>query len=238
MSSWLGWGPCTPRRAAGTLGASPEANRRWGRTPPSGTVLQSKPRSLPFPRPPHTGGQDKWSLPKYISEFNRAQRLMCPLDQTPGKRRKKLLKKISITHSTNYTPICPSGMKVPCLLPYLVSLGHAQVRAAECAFQRTLPVTATKPTQGVSGGALDGTLGQELGGHRQWQCPAEPSQRQVGWEPLNHLFPFPRRIPFLSSPQLRVFSFSCHSFSPVESWCWCLFDHSAESVMLDAMDEK
>lgn len=90
---------------------------------------------------------------------------MSPGPDTWQEEKKIIKKKISITHSTNYTPICPSGMKVPCLLPYLVSLGHAQVRAAECAFQRTLPVTATKPTQGVSGGALDGTLGQELGGH-------------------------------------------------------------------------
>lgn len=43
-------------------------------------------------------------------------------------------------------------MKVPYLLPYLLSLGYAWITAAECAFKRTLPMTATKPTQGIAVG--------------------------------------------------------------------------------------
>jgi len=64
---------------------------------------------------------------------------------------KKIIKK-DINHSTNYTPIHPSGMKVPCLLLYSLSLGHARITAAEHALKRTLPMAATKPMQGITAG--------------------------------------------------------------------------------------
>lgn len=89
---------------------------------------RSRANPAPSPSHSHPAGQGKPFLQKYNSELERAQRLMCPLDKKAGKRGKILLKIEYINHSTNYTPIHPSGRKVPCLVPCSVYLGLSLFR--------------------------------------------------------------------------------------------------------------
>lgn len=136
-------------------------------------------------------------------------------------------------------------MKVPYLLPYLLSLGYAWITAAECAFKRTLPMTATKPTQGIAVGypgrdksrGLIHPTSQSRSLQPFWQglavqqCSgANQHQTEVSWEALNKSLPLPLASPCLQKMHLPsptqllfFFSFSCHSFSPAESWYLCLY---------------
>lgn len=117
-------------------------------------------------------------------------------------------------------------MKVPYLLPYLLSLGYAWITAAERAFKRTLPMTATKPTQGIAAGypGRDKSCGlmhptsqsRSLQPFRQGlaeqQCSgANQHQTEVGWEVLNKSLPLPPASPL---PAEDAFAFT-HSVTGV-----------------------
>lgn len=154
--------------------------------------------------------------------------MICALEQTAGKSGKNYKRrKTSITPQIILQHVLQARRSPP-LLPYSLSLGCAQMTAAEWACQRTPLV------QGIAGGTLAGmgAVGSRAWHHRAGLCsPSDrvwlssttreqtsPSPRRAGNRQTSRCpcHRPPAEMCCLPSAQVRVLSFPCCSCSPAE----------------------
>lgn len=145
--------------------------------------------------------------PKTHSQTGKGAEIDVSLTRQLARGEKLYTKKRYINHTTNYTPIRPSGMKVPCLLPYSLLLGYAQITAAECVLEDPAHHSHKVHARHYCGvPSRDGSHGiipqlpfpappQSLA--EQHCLGANQHQLKVGWETPHQSLPIASSLPLL-----------------------------------------